>query len=168
MRYVRQAGSDPSFLLKALGEASGEFRREFHGLRYRDLLVPAPAPDDGWTMLGLAVHVREVEAGVVDQVRTLLHRRNAEIRAVDLDDVPLLEDYDGEDAEEVLEDYHDLRQRLTYSLWDVDADDWYREGIHPYRGPVKLLDLTRELYQHDLEHLWQARRMVLALAESAR
>ena len=32
MRYVRQAGSDPSFLLKALGEAAGELNRAFFGI----------------------------------------------------------------------------------------------------------------------------------------
>ena len=38
---------------------------------------------------------------------------------------------------------------------------------HPYRGRVTLLELTREMYQHDLEHLWQTRRMIEALTSPA-
>jgi hypothetical protein len=37
MRYVRQAGSDPAFLLKALGEAGGELQRAFYGIPEREL-----------------------------------------------------------------------------------------------------------------------------------
>src|SRR5438046_1994214 len=39
VRYVRQAGTDPSFLVKALGEAAGELRRSLEGLPRRALLA---------------------------------------------------------------------------------------------------------------------------------
>ena len=50
-----------------------------------------------------------------------------------------------------------------YLLWSADERDWARVGLHPYRGEVTLLDLVRDLYQHDLEHLWQAKRMAEGL-----
>lgn len=168
MRYLRKAGSDPSFLLKALSEASGEMRREYHGLSREDLLVPGSAPDEGWCLLAVAVHVRDTERGILGQVEAILRRREANVRYVDIDNIPFAEDYSDADEDDVMEEFHDLRQRLAYTLWELDGEDWERAGIHPYRGRVTLLDLARETYQHDLEHLWQVRRMVLALMETPR
>ena len=168
MRYVRQAGSDPSFLLKALSEASGEFRREYRGLSRRDLLQPGSRPDDGWCLLALAVHARDTERGVIGQVEAIIRRREPRLRYVDFDNIPFPDEYTDADEDDVLEEFHDLRQRLAYTLWELDSDDWERAGAHPYRGRTTLLDLARETYQHDLEHLWQVRRMVLALMEPHR
>lgn len=168
MRYVRQAGSDPSFLLKALGEASGELQRAFDGLRPRELMEPGRGADDGWTLQAIPYHVRETERGFFNQFDTMIRKREPEIPHVDVDDIPFPEDYHELDEEEVLEEFHYLRRRTTYALWDISERDWDRGGIHPYRGRVTVLQLAREMYQHDLEHLWQARRMIEALASTAR
>lgn len=168
MRYVRQAGSDPSFLLKALGEAAGELHRAFYGFPERELQREGDGPDEGWCLLAIPFHVREVERGVQKQVDAILSRRQAELRNVDLDDIPFREDYIEEDVEELLEEFHYLRRSTTYQLWDIDERDWHRSGRHPYRGDLTVLEITREMYQHDLEHLWQARRMIDQLAAGAR
>lgn len=164
MRYVRQAGSDPSFLLKALGEAAGELERAFYGVPERELQREAEHPDDGWCLLAIPFHVREVERGVQGQLETILTSRRDDIRHVDFDDIPFREDYIEDDVEELIEEFHYLRRRTTYSLWDLDEGDWHRSGEHPYRGRLTVLEIAREMYQHDLEHLWQARRMLDRLA----
>ena len=168
MRYVREAGSDPSFLLKALGEASGELQRSFFGLHPRQLMEPGHGTDDGWTLQAIPYHVREVERGCFNQFEAILRKREPDIPHVDLDDIPFAEDYHELDEEEVLEEFHYLRRRTTYALWDISERDWERGGIHPYRGRITVLQLAREMYQHDLEHLWQTRRMIEALASPAR
>lgn len=168
MRYVRQAGSDPAFLLKALGEASGELQRAFYGLHPRQLTAPGQAPDDGWCLQSIPYHMRETERGFAAQFQAMLNRREPEIPNVDVDDIPFAEDYEDTDEDEVLEEFHYLRRRTTYSLWDISERDWERGGIHPYRGRVTVLQLAREMYQHDLEHLWQTRRMIDVLAGAAR
>lgn len=38
-----------------------------------------------------------------------------------------------------------------------DVDDWELCGLHPYRGCVSIYDFAREVQEHDLEHLNQAR-----------
>jgi len=160
MRYVRQAGNDPAFLLKALSEASGELRRAFYGLPSRILLQPGEGFDEPWCLLGIAYHVRDVERGVLRQIEPMLAQRDPEIPSVDFDDIPFREDYEHADDEELLDEFHYLRQRLAYALWDTDERQWERGGIHPYRGRVTILQLAREVYQHDLEHLWQSQRMI--------
>jgi hypothetical protein len=37
--------------------------------------------------------------------------------------------------------------------------EWRRGVIHPYRGDISIETIARELAQHDLEHLWQVRRL---------
>jgi len=164
VQYVRQAGTDPSFLLKALGEASGELRQCLYGLSRPTLLVPCDDPDDGWSLLGLAAHMRDVETGVHEQLDAIVSAREPEIRHVDIDDIPFREDYEDEDEDDILGEFHYLRRQTAYLLWDIPERAWERGGIHPYRGRMTVLELVRELYQHDLEHLWQARRIVDALA----
>lgn len=166
VRYVRQAGTDPSFLVKALGEAAGELRRAVEDLRQPQLLAPGTGVDEDWTLLGVIVHVRDVERGIHDQLEPMVRwrrRSEPEIPHVDLDDIPLLEDYRGENATHALYGFCNLRQHTTYALWDIEESGWERAGIHPYRGRMTVTDLMRELYRHDLEHLWQVRRMLEAL-----
>jgi hypothetical protein len=165
MRYVRQAANDPAFLLKALGESSGELRRLLYGLPRRAMLLSGEGDDDVWTLLGIAAHMRDVELGVNEQMELILASgaRECRLRHVGIDDIPFREDYADEDEDEVIEELHYYRRQTTYLLWSCDERDWERRGDHPYRGPLTLLELARDLYQHDLEHLWQARRMVDAL-----
>lgn len=168
MQYVRQAGSDPAFLLKAMGEASGEFRRLFEGLRRRDYLAYGEPPDEDWCLRATAFHAAQVERGVGRQLLAMTKHRDPEIDHVDLDDIPLEADYRDEDEEDLLDVFHGLRRRNAYLLWDLDDRGWMRGGIHPYRGRVEIMDIARELYQHDLEHLWQARRIFDSLIERRR
>lgn len=168
VQYVRQAGSDPSFLLKALNEASGELRQSFYGLRRRELLEPAATPDDGWCLLAIAVHLRNVERGVLGQFEAILSKRGGAIPHVDVDDIPLRDDYQDEDKDTALEEFHYLRRHTSYWLWDLSERDWERSGVHPYRGELTIQEIVRELYRHDLEHLWQSRRMIEALGSALR
>jgi hypothetical protein len=171
VRYVRQAANDPAFLLKAIGESSGELRRMLAGVPRRAMLMAGDGDDDVWTLLGVAAHVRDVELGVNEQMEAVLgsHRGGEpRLRHVGLDDIPFLEDYADEDEDEVLEELQYYRRQTSYLLWSCDDRDWDRAGLHPYRGRMTLLEITRDLYQHDLEHLWQARRMVEALGVRAR
>ncbi len=164
VREVREAGSDPSFLLKALGEASGELRRQIYGLSRRDLRRRGPGFDEDWSLLAIAFHMREAERGFLRQLTSMLTEHEPEIPHVDVDDIPFEEDWRDADEDELLEEFHYLRRRTSYLLWDLPSSDWERGGLHPYRGRVTVIQLAREIYQHDLEHLWQSQRMLEAAA----
>lgn len=168
MRELSRAGSDPAFLLKAMGEGSGELHRAFYGLNRRDLLQPGTGVDEGWTLLAIPYHLRETEHAVMGQIEAILSRRDGPIPHVDFDDMPWEELYRDEDAEELLDQFHYLRRHTSYALWELSERQWQWRGEHPYRGPVSILDIAREMYQHDLEHLWQAQRMVETLAGAPR
>jgi hypothetical protein len=162
------AASNPAFLLKALGEGSGEIDRLFYGLNQDDLLDPGVGPDEGWTLLAIPYHLREVEHGVMQQIEAILSQRDAPIPHVDFDAMPWRDLYCDEDAQELLDQFHYLRRHTSYALWELSDRQWERHGEHPYRGMISILDIAREMYQHDLEHLWQAQRMVESILGQVR
>lgn len=159
MQVLRQAGSDPAFLLKAMREASGELRGVLEGMPHRMLLKPGTGNDDDWCLLAIAYHMHDTESGFLRQIETIMTIPESEMRHVDFDDIPLREDYADEDEDELLENFHYLRRRNAYMLWDISDREWQLGAIHPYRGRMTLMELIREIYRHDLEHLWQARRI---------
>ena len=168
MREVRPAGQDPAFLLKALSEAAGELQRSFHGLRRAELLRRGDGFDDCWCLLSIAVHLRDVEEEAAEQFELMLDQREPDLRHVDLDRVPIESEYLDADEDEALSDFRQLRRESAYLLWDLTPKAWQRGGLHPYRGRITVLEFARDLYQHDLEHLWQVRRMFDRLATTHR
>jgi hypothetical protein len=50
----------------------------------------------------------------------------------------------------------------------LDEDEWERWGHHPHRGRTSILDVAREVHEHDLEHLWQARKLRAQVADRPR
>jgi len=104
----------------------------------------------------------------LDQYRMVLAYPESEIEHNDLDDIPFEEDYRDEDEDDLLEEFHYLRRQSSYLLWDLMPSDWDRGGMDPYRGRMTTLQIVREMYQHDLEHLWQVRRMMDSLASVRR
>lgn len=165
VRELRPAGNDPSFLLKALSEAAGEVRRAFFSLDHAALLLPGEGFDDCWCLLAVAVHLRDIERETIGQFEAMVAFRDPAIPHVDMDTPPPFESYAEEDEDDVLGEFHHLRRETAYLLWDLSPHEWERGGIHPYRGRITVLDLARGLYQHDLEHLWQVRRMADLLAK---
>ncbi len=174
MRPARKAADYPRFLLKAPGEASGELRRAIEGLTLGMLLELGRGTDDSWCLMSIAVHMRNVERGTLRQIDSILGSPGGHIDAVGLDAVPLLEEYDDEDEEEeeeeeeVFAEFSYQRRQLTYTLWEAMEREWRQSGQHPYRGDVTIFQLVRELYQHDLEHLWQTHRLIGVLRAARR
>lgn len=159
MQQARSAGSDPAFLLKALGESSGELKRTLQSLPFEIAVAEGTGRNDGWCALAVGVHMRSVERGIREQIETILMSPGSRIPAVDMDDIPLAETYRWEDPGAVGEEFRFERRRTIYLLWELMGREWDYHGEHPYRGPITISDIARELYQHDLEHLWQLQRI---------
>jgi hypothetical protein len=58
-----------------------------------------------------------------------------------------------------MDEFSVQRQQLVYLLWSLDDADWSRHGVHPYLGPLTVMQVAREINEHDLAHLWQLRRL---------
>jgi hypothetical protein len=156
MREIPREPDNQRFLLKAIGEAGRELMEELYGVPGREAERRGP---DGWSYLLIAAHVRDNEEITLSYLERILARRNPHLEALDPERV--LDDPDcvTESVDRLVMEFLHLRRQTQYLLYDLPDRSWERCGLHEYRGPVSVLQLARELNQHDLEHLWQVRRM---------
>ena len=145
------------WVLKALREAGDELIDQFYGasekeLRWRPL-------DDEWSLKEIAAHLRDNEELALEQLRLMTGEEEPELPARDVDALPLERDYRSADVQELLVAFAGLRRQTYGLLWGLTPDEWVRCGRHPYRGEVTIAQVARELAEHDLSHLWQARRL---------
>jgi hypothetical protein len=155
---VYEADSSPRrFLLKAIRESTGELYGQLAhigeaGLRWR------PAPGE-WCLKEIAAHLRDAEQLHQRQIELIVSRDEPRLPDEPIDVLPSERDYREQPLRQFLEDYEAAREETVWMLRMLDEDDWQRAGLHPYRGRITLIDLVREIHEHDLDHLYQARRL---------
>ena len=142
------------WLLKALRETAHELESQLWGLD-EDELRWRPG-EDGWSLKEIAAHLRDCEEHFVEVLELISTRDEPRLRAFDADALVLERDYREADLADALTGFEMLRHRSVSLLWQ---EEWDRTGLHPYLGPVTIAELARKQSEHDLEHLWQARRL---------
>jgi hypothetical protein len=145
------------WVLKALREAGEELIDQFHGLAEKELCWRPH--DDEWSLKEIAGHLRDNEELALEQMSLIAGEEEPELPARDVDAMPLEVDYRSADVKELLGAFARLRRQTHRLLWSLAPEDWGRRGRHPYRGEVTIAQIARELAEHDLGHLWQARRL---------
>jgi DinB superfamily len=151
-------GSDTSgWVLKALRECSNIIVRELSALDEDEL---RHSPGEGeWCLKEIAAHLRDAEQLALRQMTAIAEGGRGTLPAWDVDLLPAERDYRSADLGDLLSELRELRQETTYLLWGLDDRAWRASADHPYRGPVSIETLARELAQHDLEHLSEVRRV---------
>ena len=153
------------WLLKALRAAAHELESQLGGLREEGLRW---RPDeDGWSLKEIAAHLRDCEEHFLRSLELIAYQDTPRIPAFDADALVLEHDYRTIDIYVAMERLEYLRHRTVSLLWGLAPEDWERTGQHPYLGPVSIARLAHEQNEHDLEHLWQARRLQERLAARA-
>jgi hypothetical protein len=150
-----------AWLLKALRETAAVLESYVWDLD-EETLRRRPGPDE-WCLLELLGHLRDCERRYLERLEAMAFQREPRISAFDTEstepDVP----YALLDPDETLADFDSLRRRTLQLLRSLSEADWERTGLHPYLGPITITRVVREMSEHDLAHLWQARRIVEAL-----
>jgi hypothetical protein len=103
--------------------------------------------------------MRDAEDLALKQMTAIIERRRGALPAWDVDLLPNERDYRAQDLDDLLTALRGLRRETTQLLWSITDSDWSAPANHPFRGPITLGEIARELAQHDLEHLWQVRRL---------
>jgi hypothetical protein len=145
------------WLIKAVREAAGELFQQFHGLDEASLRWRPR--DDEWCMKEIAAHVRDAELMYQRQIEAIVRRRSGLLPYEAIDVLPAERPYREMPLRDFLWEYEAAREETVWLLHTLDEDDWSREAEHPYRGRVSLHDIARELHEHDLDHLFQTRRL---------
>jgi hypothetical protein len=143
------------WLMKAVREMSGELYRLFSGVNEKGLRW-RPGPRE-WCLKEIAAHVRDAEVLYQRQIEAISHRAGVRLPHEALDVLPAERRYIEEPLQHFLYEYEAAREETVWLLYTLDEDDWRRTGLHPYRGEISIHDIARELHEHDLQHLNQAR-----------
>ena len=157
---VSETGIDAGqrrWLMKAVREAAGELFGQFYRLDEKSLRW-RPARGE-WCLKELAGHLRDAEVLYLAQIEAISQQHNPRLRHEPVDVFPSERDYRSEPLQQLLSEYEQAREETCWLLRLLDGDDWLRTGVHPYKGVISIHDIARELHEHDLEHLRQARRL---------
>jgi hypothetical protein len=166
MRPVPQYDAK-NWLLKALRETSHAMESLLWDLDER--LLHEQGVGEEWGAAELLRHMAAMERRQGDRLEAMVRLDAPRIRAFDADSI----DAEGRPEDncggpwEALEEFGSLRQQSVYLLWSLDDADWGRKGIHPYLGPLTVLQVAREINEHDLAHLWQLRRLCDSLSTAS-
>ncbi len=153
MRPVPQY--DPkSWLLKALRETANAMEALLWEVD--DDCLERKSGGDAWSCAELITHMTEMERRFLDRLERMVRLDEPRIGAFDADSIDAPERQSAYDA---MDDLGELRRRSVRLLWSLDAGDWRRKGVHPYIGPMTIMQVAREMNEHDLSHLWQLRRI---------
>lgn len=151
------SSAERRWLMKSVREMAGELHRQFTGVNEKGLRW-RPASRE-WCLKEIAAHVRDAELLYQSQIETIAHGFSSPIRLPHepLDVLPSERNYVDEDLQHLLYEYEAAREETVWLLYTLDEDDWLQTGTHPYRGEISVYDIARELHEHDLQHLNQAR-----------
>jgi len=114
---------------------------EFYNLRPRQL---SWRPDNGWSLLEIAGHLRDNEELTLGYLRAIISSRRPLLEVVDLEGFVEEGRYRRLDLHEALYTFSELRQRLVYLLHELSEHQWRRGGQHPYRDTVSVGQIVRE------------------------
>ena len=157
---TRQYGSNRRWVIKALREVPYSIAREAEGVNNSDAHRQTDA--DEWSMVEILGYLVDAEKEDLASARAILRRDGALIEERRAHYGPLERDYRTHHAQDLLQDYWELREELVWVIRDRD-DEWDRSGTHPYRGKVTLDRLVHEVNERDLDVLWRLQRVRDAL-----
>ena len=143
-----------SWLMKALRETAHAMESLLWSIdddSYED-----PPADGEWSSAQLIAHMAAMERHYLERLQRMVRLDAPRIAAFDADSV---ECEDPLSLYEAMDDFSERRQQTCYLLYGLDDGEWHRTGIHPYLGPLTVMEVAREMNEHDLSHLWQLRRL---------
>lgn len=148
-----------SWLVKALRETAHAMEALLWDLD-EDALERAPEEGE-WSGAQLIAHMCEMERRFIERLERIVGADEPRLSAFDADSIESIREIDGErnTVFDWMDEFAVQRRQAVYLLWSLDDDDWQRCGIHPYLGPLSIMQTAREMNEHDLAHLWQLRRL---------
>lgn len=143
------------WILKALREAGGSLASELYSLGEAGFI---PAGADVPSVAQTIAHLVEAERLAQEQITAVVEGHPGLLPLRDVE-APLADDAPDPDPAAGLARFEALRARTLRLLSRLTEDEWQRPGRHAYRGQVTPAEIARDLAHHDLEHLWQVRRL---------
>src|SRR3954463_6617894 len=127
----------PHEIVSALEAFPDELGRVIFGQHDPESLI-RPAPDGGWGVVEILPHLRDWEEIYFDRAVAIVTPDLPRLQAYDDSLWEIERDYRGQDPEDSLAQFAELRERLVAYLTDLPHDAWQREGDHSAYGRITL------------------------------
>jgi hypothetical protein len=127
-----------------------------------DLARRAKGGDEGWSVVEVVCHLRDVEERAVERVQAMRDQDEPLLAAYDQDAWAIERDYAGADLRGAAAAFGRHRADHVATLRALSAAGWARTGRHAEQGPVTVENHTIHLATHDVQHLAQVARALRA------
>jgi hypothetical protein len=119
--------------------------------------------EDGWSVLYIICHMRDVEEIFTDRARSLLAEPSPIFRVVSNEVLIERGNYAAQDLRTALAAYTARRAAFIAMLEPLADEQWLLSGTHPEQGPGTLLDVAINSGLHDVDHQEQIIRCLAPL-----
>jgi uncharacterized damage-inducible protein DinB len=110
---------------------------------------------DGWTILEIVCHMRDIEAIYIKRIEDLLAKPKPIFAVVSNEVLMQRGNYQAQDLHTELAAYLANREQLITLIEPLTDDQWLLAGEHPSQGPATLLDVAINAGLHDIDHIEQ-------------
>ena len=113
---------------------------------------------DGWSILFIVCHMRDLEAVFIQRAKDLLADEPVMRVSPPNEDLALMNNYVAQEFGQALAEYV-ARRRESIVLFESLTDaQWSLTGVHPEQGPATMLDVAVNIGLHDIDHIEQVIR----------
>ena len=120
-----------------------------------------PAPDK-WSTAEILAHLADAEIVVSWRMRSILGAPGTPIQAYDQDAWAAAGQYQKRDPRKSLEHFRLLRETNLSLLKTLTPEQWKHHGLHSERGEESIERIVLMMAGHDLNHLEQIEKLLLA------
>ena len=118
--------------------------------------------EDAWSIVEIVCHLRDAEARVLERLQLMRDQDNPFLAAYDQAAVAEDSGYRTQSLDEALAAFMQLRQEQISILEAFDEAQWARTGMHEEAGQITIQGQTMHIAAHDVVHLAQIGRRILA------
>ena len=117
---------------------------------------------DKWSVSEIVAHLGDAEIVIGFRMRFILGAPGTPIMAYDQDSWATSGQYEKRDPHESAEQFRVVREANLALLKSLTSEQWKQYGMHSERGQETMEHIVRMTAGHDINHLQQIERILLA------
>lgn len=145
-------------LIGRLESAPGRFAEVLARLEDADSVTMAP--DGEWSPSEVFAHLRAANDILEPRMYQILVRDATPLIGFDEREWLRVARYGSQRVTDLLHTMMLKRKELVHALRGLAPEDWERTGTHEVRGPMSVLEIARQIADHEDEHIAQIKATI--------
>lgn len=150
--------ADIQEVISRLAAAPGRFADLLSRLEDADSITSAV--EDEWSPAQVMAHLRAANDILEPRMYQILVREATPLIGFDETQWQRIAGYGSLPVTDLLHTMMLKRKELVHALQGLAPEDWDRTGTHEVRGPMSVLDIARQIADHEDEHVAQIAAVV--------